>query len=85
MAYRQGIASRLDLRQYRFVTRLLYAFHERQFVTREEVNKDVIVLFARTLADEYFDSDAPLQEEVGWLLNILLIKCFLSANYFEIW
>ena len=31
-------------------------FYERQFTTREQVNKDIIVRFERLL-DDYFDSD----------------------------
>lgn len=34
-------------------------FYERQFTTREEVNKDIIVRFERLL-DDYFDSEAPV-------------------------
>ena len=55
-------------------------FYERQFVTREEVNKDVIVRFERLL-DEYFDSDAPLQEGLP-TVKYIADKVFLSANYF---
>lgn len=36
-------------------------FYERQFTTREQVNKDIIVRFERLL-DDYFDSDGPLRE-----------------------
>lgn len=36
-------------------------FYERQFTTREEVNKDIVVRFERLL-DEYFDSDTPMRE-----------------------
>ena len=57
-------------------------FYERQFVTREEVNKDVIVRFERLL-DEYFDSDAHCRK-VYRLLNILLIKCFCLQIILEI-
>ena len=52
----------------------------RVFKTREEVNKDVIVRFERLL-DEYFDSDAPLQEGLP-TVKYFADKVFLSANYF---
>lgn len=55
-------------------------FYERQFTTREEVNKDIIVRFERLL-DEYFDSDAPLQIGVP-TVKYFADKVFLSANYF---
>ena len=55
-------------------------FYVRQFSTREDVNKDIIVRFERLL-DEYFDSDAPLQEGLP-TVKYFADKVFLSANYF---
>ncbi|WP_417180509.1 helix-turn-helix domain-containing protein, partial [Alistipes putredinis] len=55
-------------------------FYERQFTTREEVNKDIIVRFERLL-DDYFDSEAPLQEGLP-TVKYFADKVFLSANYF---
>ncbi len=58
-------------------------FYERQFVTREEVNKDVIVRFERLL-DEYFDSDAPLQEglpTVKYFADKVFFVCKLFWRY----
>lgn len=55
-------------------------FYERQFTTREEVNKDIIVRFERLL-DEYFDSGAP--QKIGLpSVKYFAGKVFLSANYF---
>lgn len=36
-------------------------FYERQFTTRTQVNKDILMRF-ETLLDEYFDNDAPQRE-----------------------
>ena len=55
-------------------------FYERQFTTREEVNKDIVVRFERLL-DEYFDSDAPVREGLP-TVRYFADKVFLSANYF---
>ena len=55
-------------------------FYERQFTTREEVNRDIIVRFERLL-DDYFDSEAPLQEGLP-TVKYFADKVFLSANYF---
>lgn len=55
-------------------------FYERQFTTREEVNKDIIVRFERLL-DEYFDSGTP--QKIGLpSVKYFAGKVFLSANYF---
>ena len=55
-------------------------FYERQFTTREEVNKDIVVRFERLL-DEYFDSDALVREGLP-TVRYFADKVFLSANYF---
>ena len=55
-------------------------FYERQFTTREEVNKDIIVRFERLL-DEYFDNETPLREGLP-TVKYFADKVFLSANYF---
>ena len=55
-------------------------FYERQFTTREQVNKDIIVRFERLL-DDYFDSDGPLREGLP-TVKYFADKVFLSANYF---
>lgn len=56
-------------------------FYERQFTTREEVNKDIIVRFERLL-DDYFDGEAPLQEGLP-TVKYFADKVFLSANLFR--
>ena len=55
-------------------------FYERQFTTRGEVNKDIVVRFERLL-DEYFDSDAPMCKGLP-TVKYFADKVFLSANYF---
>ena len=55
-------------------------FYERQFTTREEVNKDIIVRFERLL-DDYFDSEAPSREGLP-TVKYFADKVCLSANYF---
>lgn len=55
-------------------------FYERQFTTRGEVNKDIIVRFERLL-DEYFESEAPQKEGLP-TVKYFADKVFLSSNYF---
>lgn len=55
-------------------------FYDRQFVTREIVNKDLLTRFEKLLCD-YFVSDKPYQlglPSVGWCAD----QFHLSANYF---
>ena len=55
-------------------------FYDRQFVTRERVNKDILVRFEELL-DDYFGSDKPERlgtPAVAWCAGQL----HLSANYF---
>ena len=55
-------------------------FYERQFITRNNVNRDVVTNFERLLSD-YFIGDKPQQEgvpSVRWCAEQL----HLSANYF---
>ena len=55
-------------------------FYERQFITRNEVNRDILVRFENVL-DEYFVSDRPQQiglPSVGYCAG----KLHLSPNYF---
>ena len=55
-------------------------FYERQFDTRNGVNKDIIVRFEHLL-NEYFEGDAP--QHLGLpSVKYFADKVFLSANYF---
>ncbi|MDP4277774.1 MAG: helix-turn-helix domain-containing protein, partial [Bacteroidota bacterium] len=54
-------------------------FYDRQFITRSNVNKDLLIRFEKVL-DNYFLSDAPLQSglpTVGYCAD----KLNISANY----
>jgi AraC-like DNA-binding protein len=55
-------------------------FYERQFITREAVNKDVITKFEE-LIDKYFESN---NAERNGLPSVKYFaeQCFLSPNYF---
>lgn len=55
-------------------------FYERQFTTRSEVNKDIMIRFEQLL-DEYFDGDTPQQEGLP-SVKYFADKVCLSPNYF---
>ncbi|MBM6864007.1 helix-turn-helix transcriptional regulator [Bacteroides caecigallinarum] len=55
-------------------------FYERQFDTREKVNKDIIVRFEQLL-EEYFDSKAPIEKGLP-TVRYFAERVFLSPNYF---
>ncbi|WP_298614051.1 AraC family transcriptional regulator [uncultured Odoribacter sp.] len=55
-------------------------FYERQFVTRSEVNKDIMVRFEQLLND-YFEGDTPRQQGLP-SVKYFADKVFLSPNYF---
>ena len=84
---REALKHGIDMHSRRLITANIgllldycMRFYERQFTTREEVNKDIIVRFERLL-DDYFDSEAPLQEGLP-TVKYFADKVFLSANYF---
>lgn len=55
-------------------------FYDRQFITRENVNKDILVRFERVM-DEYLQSDKPL--DIGLpSVQYCADQLHLSANYF---
>lgn len=55
-------------------------YYERQFETRREVSKDIIVRFEQLL-DDYFDSNTPQKEGLP-TVKYFADKVFLSPNYF---
>lgn len=55
-------------------------FYDRQFVTRNQQNNDIIVRFERLL-DEYFDGPMPQQAGLP-SVKYFADKVFLSPNYF---
>ena len=55
-------------------------FYERQFTTRSEVNKDIVIRFEQLL-DAYFDGDTPQQEGLP-SVQYFADKVCLSPNYF---
>ena len=55
-------------------------FYERQFITRSEVNSDILTRFERLL-DAYFDTDMQRQEGLP-SVKYFADKVFLSPNYF---
>ena len=56
-------------------------FYDRQFDTRNGVNKDIIVRFEHLL-NEYFEGDAPQKQGLP-SVKYFADKVFLSANYFS--
>lgn len=55
-------------------------FYDRQFITREDVNKDILTKFEK-LIDDYFSSELPLRK--GLLsVSYCAEQLHLSANYF---
>ena len=56
-------------------------FYDRQFITRENVNKDILTRFENLLED-YFSSDAPAERGMP-SVQYCADKLCLSANYFS--
>ncbi len=54
-------------------------FYDRQFITRDPVNKDLLARFARVL-EEYFSSEMPLESGLP-SVRYCAEKLFLSPNY----
>lgn len=55
-------------------------FYDRQFITRENVNKDILIRFEQVL-DDYFQSDKPLNIGLP-SVQYCAEQLHLSANYF---
>lgn len=55
-------------------------FYDRQFITRENVNHDVLVRF-EALLDDYFKSRSPIEQGLP-SVRYFAENCYLSPNYF---
>lgn len=55
-------------------------FYDRQFITRSEVNNDIVIRFEQLL-EAYFDADTPQREGLP-SVKYFADKVFLSPNYF---
>lgn len=74
------LSKRLIARNIQLLLDYCMRFYERQFITRSNANKDILVKF-ETLLDEYFQ-DAHTQTEGLPTVKYFADKVFLSPNYF---
>ncbi len=84
---RQELSQNIDRHTRRIVTSYIETllnhctrFYERQFVTREITNRDVLARF-ETVLQQYLDSDRPLREGLP-SVQYCAEQVFLSPNYF---
>lgn len=71
---------RLICRNIQLLLDYCMRFYERQFITREEANRDVLVKFEQYLS-QYFRGDNARRNGLP-TVRYFAEKCFLSANYF---
>ena len=74
------LSKRLIARNIQLLLDYCMRFYERQFITRSNANKDILVKF-ETLLDEYFQ-DAHTQTEGLPTVKYFADRVFLSPNYF---
>ncbi len=74
------MSRRLIVNGIEYLLNYCLRFYERQFITREQVNNDILVRFEKLL-DDYFVSDKPLQQGLPTVKYCASELC-LSPNYF---
>ena len=74
------LSRRLIVNGIEFLLNYCLRFYERQFITREQANNDILVRF-ENLLDDYLDSDTPIHKGLPTVKYCAGELC-LSPNYF---